>query len=120
MAGEDRLRRSTGKAAALGHQRRTERALKFLVRQHGSPAALARPGGDCIGKALEIKAQQLQLARQPADVLAALVDLKLRGQPRMRERVIVLVEQQADGRCARSGWESHERTVGRVALRSAW
>ena len=84
MAGEDRLWRSSGQAAALGHQRGTERALKFLVRQHGCPATSARPGGDCIGKVLEIKAQQLQLTRQPAYILAALVDLKLRGQPRMR------------------------------------
>jgi len=83
MAGEDRLRRSAGQAAALGHQRGAERALKFLVRQHASPAAAARPGGDRISKVLEIKAQQLQLAGQPAYVLAVLVDLKLRGQPRM-------------------------------------
>ena len=84
MAGENRFRRSAGQAAPLSHQRRTERALEFLVRQHCSPAAAARPGGDRIGKALKIKAQQLQLAGQPAYVLAALVDLKLRGQPRMR------------------------------------
>jgi len=98
MTGEDRLWRSAGQAAALGHQRCTERTLKFLMRQHGSPAAPASPGGDCISKALEIKPQQLQLAGQSADVLAALVYLKLRGQPRMRERVIVMVEQQADAR----------------------
>jgi len=56
MAGEDRLWRSAGQAAALGHHRRTERALKFLMRQHGSPVALFRSGGNCISKTLEIKA----------------------------------------------------------------
>jgi hypothetical protein len=38
----------------------------------------------------------------------------------MRERVIVLVEQQADARCAGSGWESHVRIGGTAALKSAW
>lgn len=120
MAGEDRFRRRAGQAAALGHQRGTERALKFLMRQHGGPAAPARLCSNAIGKALEIKAQQLQLARQPADVVAALVDLQVRPQSRMRERVIVLIKQQADARCAGSGWESHVRTGRTQALKSAW
>jgi len=58
----------------------------------------------------------LQLAGQPADVLAALVDLELLGQSRMREGVIVMVEQQADARRAGSGWESHVRAVGQKRL----
>lgn len=97
LAGEDGLGRCAGQAAALGHHRRAQRSLEFMVREHRHPAVAARGTGLQIGEAVEIEGRHARLAQQAAGVQAAAVEMQARSlETRMREGVVVLVEQQAD------------------------
>lgn len=97
LAGQDGLGRRAGQAAALGHHRRAQRTLEFMMREHRRPAVAARGTGLKIGKAVEVEGGHARLAQQAAGVQAAPVELQAVAlETRMRQGVIVLVEQQAD------------------------
>ncbi len=118
LAGDDGFRRGAGQAAALGDQCGSQRALELVVRQHRAPAMAAGGRGLQVGKAVEVEARHTELAEQPAGVEAAPVELQAGTlEARMRERVVVLVEQQADAagrgrRAIAQAWLSR--------LRSGW
>lgn len=97
LAGDEGSGRGARQAAALGHQRRGQRPLELVVRQHGGPAMPARRGGLQVGEAIEVEGGNAQLAQAAAGMKAAAVETQAAGlEPRMRLRVIVLVEQQPD------------------------
>lgn len=97
LAGQDGLGRRAGQAAALGHHRRAQRALEFMMREHRRPAVAPRGTGLQVGKAIEVEGGHARLAQQAAGLQAAPVELQAGAlEPRMRQGVIVLVEQQAD------------------------
>lgn len=104
LAGDDRFRRGAGQAAALGHQRSGERALKFVMRQHRVPALAARDRGLRVGIAFEVEGGDPELAEQSAGTEAAAVEAQIAPlQAGMREGVVILVEQQSDTtECRRS------------------
>ncbi len=107
LAGQDRFRRRAGQAAALGHQCRHQRTLKFMMRQHAGPALAPRTAGLQIGKAVDIETRNAELAEQPGGIEATPVETQCRVlQPRMGDGVIVLVKQQADAARRRWGWGS--------------
>lgn len=97
LACEDRFGRGAGQSAALGHQRRHQRALKFMVRQHAGPVLTPRTLHLQVGKAVEVEAGHAELAEQSGGIKAAPVKVHAGSlQPGMRDGVIVLIEQQAN------------------------
>lgn len=98
LAGDDGRGRGARQAASLGHQRRGQRTLELMVREHGDPAVPARSGRLQVGEAIEVEGGNAQLAQAAAGMKAAAVETQAAGlEPCMRLRVVVLVEQQSDG-----------------------
>ncbi len=110
LAGEDGLGRGARQPAALGHQRCAERALEFVMRQHPRPAMAARRSGLHVGEAVEVEGGHAELAQQAAAMKTAAVEAEAGAlEPRVRQRVIVLVEQQADAACGQGGRQQAQR-----------
>ncbi len=96
LAGDHSLRRCAGQAGTLGDQGCGQCAKLFVVRDHPSPAALARAARLGIGKTIEIEADQARVAGERKEVEAGFVEIKIRRQRLLGNRVPVVGEEGAD------------------------
>lgn len=118
LASDDGLGGRTRQTTALGDQCRRQRTLEFMVGEHRLPAAPARGGSLQVGEAIEVETRHAELSEQPARMKAAPVEQTSSAlEPRVRQRIIVLIKQQADAARIERLVRTQQQVPG---IRSGW